>query len=88
MGADLSATFLAAGLPTPAVHTDTLIGAERWMPDVIQTLAPKMLTLNLAVGSLGDLDTLYDRLLKEAESHSVPPPLPAILGAWACKPEC
>jgi len=86
MGADLSATFVAAGLPTPAVHTDTLLGAERWMPDVIQTLAPQMRALNIAVGSLGNLSTLYDRLLEEAESHNVPPPLPAILGAWACKP--
>lgn len=87
MGADLSATFFAAGLPRPAVHTDTLVGAERWMPDVIQTLAPKMQALNLGVGCLGNLSTLYDRLLEEAESNNVPPPLPAILGAWACKPE-
>ena len=87
MGPDLAATFVAAGLPTPAVHTDTLVGAERWMPDVIQTLAPQMRALNLAVGSLGNLSTLYDRLLQEAESHHVPPPLPAILGAWARKPE-
>jgi hypothetical protein len=57
------------------------------MPDVIQTLAPQMRALNLAVGSLGDLSTLYDRLLEEAELHNVPPPLPAILGAWTCKPE-
>jgi SAM-dependent methyltransferase len=87
MGADLSAAFVAAGLPRPAEHTDTLVGAERWMPDVIQTLAPRMRALNLAVDSLGSLSTLFDRLLKEAESHHVAPPLPAILGAWAHKPE-
>jgi hypothetical protein len=87
MGADLSATFAAAGLPQPTVHADTLAGAERWMPDVIQTLAPQMRALNLAVDSLGDLSTLHDRLLEEAESHDVPPPLPGILGAWANKPE-
>ena len=87
MGADLPATFVAAGLPTPAVRTDTLVGAERWMPDVIQTLAPQMRALDLAVGSLGDLSTLCDRLLKEAEAHHVRAPLPAILGAWARKPE-
>jgi SAM-dependent methyltransferase len=87
MGADLSATFVAAGLPLPVVHTDTLVGAERWMPDVIHTLAPQMRALNLAVDSLGNLSTLYDRLLMEAESHHVPPPLPAILGAWTRKPE-
>jgi hypothetical protein len=46
-----------------------------------------MQALNLPLGSLGDLGTLYERLLEEAASHSVPPPLPAIIGAWARKPE-
>jgi SAM-dependent methyltransferase len=87
MGADLTATFVAAGLPRPEVRTDTLVGAERWMPDVIQTLAPQMRALKLALDSLGNLGTLYDRLLEEAGSHHVSPPLPAILGAWTRKPE-
>jgi SAM-dependent methyltransferase len=87
MGADRSTTFAAAGLPEPAVHIDTLVGAERWMPDVIQTLAPQMRALNLTLGSLGNLSTLYERLLEEAESRNVPPPLPAIIGAWARKLE-
>ena len=87
MGADLPATFQAAGLPEPALQTDTLVGAERWMPDVIQTLAPQMRALNLPLGSLGDLRTLYERLLEEAASRNVPPPLPAIIGAWSLKPE-
>jgi SAM-dependent methyltransferase len=87
MGADLPATFVSAGLPEPELQMDTLLGAERWMPDVIQTLAPQMRSLDLPVGSLGNLDTLYDRLIEEAESRNVPPPLPAIIGAWARKPE-
>jgi SAM-dependent methyltransferase len=87
MGADLSTTFAAAGLPEPAVHTDTLVGAERWMPDVIQTLAPQMRALHLALGTVGNLSTLYERLLEEAESRNVPPPLPAIIGAWTRKQE-
>lgn len=87
MGADLSATFVAAGLAEPAVNAATLVGAERWMPDVIQSLAPQMRALDLVVGSLGNLSTLYERLLGEAESHNVPPPLPAILGAWTRKQE-
>jgi hypothetical protein len=87
MGLDLAATFLAAGLPEPAVHTDTLVGAERWMPDVLQTLLPQMLALDLRLDPLGDLNTLYERLIREAESKNVPSPLPAILGAWARKIE-
>jgi hypothetical protein len=85
MGADLSATFLAAGLPEPVVRSDTLVGAERWMPDVIQTLEPQMRELNLTLDCLGNLNTLYERLLGEAESRNVPPPLPAIISAWAPK---
>jgi SAM-dependent methyltransferase len=87
MGADLPATFVAAGLPEPQVHADTLTGAERWMPDVIQSLAPQMRALDLPVDSLGDLETLYERLIGEAASRGVPPPLPAIIGAWTRKPE-
>jgi SAM-dependent methyltransferase len=87
MGADLSATFAAAGLPEPALQTETLVGAERWMPDVIQSLAPQMRALDLPVASLGDLGTLYERLIEEAKSHGVPPPLPAIIGAWARMPQ-
>jgi len=87
MGADLTATFAAAGLPEPVLQIDTLVGAERWMPDVIQSLAPQMRVLDLPLGSLGNLSTLYERLIEEAKSQDVPPPLPAIIGAWARVPE-
>ena len=86
MGADLKATFAAAGLPEPALQTDTLVGAERWMPDVIQSLAPQMRALDLPLDSLGNLSTLYERLIEEAKSQNVPPPLPAIVGAWVRMP--
>lgn len=87
MGPDLSAAFTNAGLPEPQTQTDTLVGAERWMPDVIHTLAPQIRAFNLPLDSLGTLSTLYERLLEEAAARSVPPPLPAMVGAWARKPE-
>jgi SAM-dependent methyltransferase len=68
------------------VETFTLLGAERWMPDVLQSLAPQAEALGLPVAKLGDLHTLYERLLAEAALHNVPPPLPAIMGAWVRKP--
>ena len=86
MGAELSAAFINAGLPEPQLQSDTLAGAERWMPDVIQTLAPQMRALSLPLASLGNLDSLYPRLLQEAESRNVPAPLPVMIGAWARKP--
>lgn len=86
MGPDLPAAFVNAGLPEPETQTDTLVGAERWMPDVIQTLAPQTHALNLPLASLGDLSTLYERLLEEASSLNASVPLPAMVGAWARKP--
>jgi hypothetical protein len=86
MGPDLPAAFKRAGLPEPEIQAYTLLGAERWMPDVLQSLAPQAEALGLPVAQLGDLHTLYERLLAEAALHEVPAPLPAIMGAWVRKP--
>jgi hypothetical protein len=86
MGPDLSAAFVSAGLPGPETLTDTLVGAERWMPDVLQSLALQAQALNLSLAAVGDLATLYPRLLDEAASRNVPAPLPAMVGAWSRKP--
>ena len=85
MGPELATAFVRAGLPEPETCTDTLVGAERWMPDVLQSLAPQIQRLGLALTQLGNLETLYQRLLDQAAARSVRPPLPAILGAWARK---
>ncbi len=86
MGPDLSAAFMSSGLPEPETQSDTLVGAERWMPDVLQSLAPQAQALNLSLAAVGDLATLYPRLLEEAASRNVPAPLPAMVGAWVRKP--
>jgi SAM-dependent methyltransferase len=86
MGCDLSAAFVRAGLPEPETHTDTLIGAEHWMPDVLQSLGPQIQALKLPLAPIGDLSTLYERLLEEAAARNIPVPLPAMLGAWVRKP--
>lgn len=86
MGPELAAAYSSAGLPEPETRTDTLVGAERWMPDVLRSLAPQAQALNLSFASIGDLNSLYPRLLEEAASRNVPAPLPAIVGAWARKP--
>lgn len=86
MGPDLPAAFMNAGLPEPRTQTDTLNGAERWMPDVLQSLAPQIEAFDLPLGPLGDLNTLYERLLQETASRDVPAPLPAMTGVWARRP--
>ena len=85
MGPDLPAAFVAAGLPEPVTQTDTLFGAERWMPDVLHSLVPQTKALNLSLAPIGDLGTLYQRLLDEAASRNMPVPLPSIVSAWARK---
>jgi ubiquinone/menaquinone biosynthesis C-methylase UbiE len=86
MGAELPAAFKEAGLPEPETHTYTLLDAGRWLPDVVETLAPQAESFGLAVAQLGELRTLYERLLAEAALHRAPVPLRAIVGAWARKP--
>jgi len=86
LGPELSAAFVSAGYPAPETQTDTLTGAERWMPDVLQSLVPRVQALNLSLAPLGDLNTLYSRLLEEAALRKVPVPLPAIVSAWVRKP--
>jgi SAM-dependent methyltransferase len=85
MGPDLAAAFVRAGLPEPETHADTLVGAERWMPDVLQSLAPQIQALGLPLAQVGNLETLHQRLLQEAAARSIPPPLPALRSAWARK---
>ena len=56
------------------------------MPDVLQSLAPHMEALKLPLDPIGNLNTLYERLLDEAAARNAPVPLPAILGAWVRRP--
>jgi len=86
MGSDLAAAFVRAGLPDPETHTDTLVGAERWMPELLQTLVPQIQAFKLPLASIGNLNTLCERLFDEAAARNVRVPLPAMVGAWVRKP--
>jgi len=86
IGPELTAVFMNAGLPEPAIQTDILSGAERWMPDVLISLLPQIKALDLPLARLGDPHTLYQRLMAEAAAHQVPAPLPGLFGAWVRKP--
>ena len=87
MGPELSRVFQEAGLPTPSTQTDTLLGAEQWMPDVLQSLRPQMQQLNLSVVPLGDFATLFQRLQTEVAATNTQVPLPALVSAWSQKPK-
>ena len=86
MGPALSRVFQEAGLPLPFTHTDTLIGSERWLPDCLHSLRPKMAQLNLSLEPLGDFETLSERLQTEVKAFHTTTPLPDLVSAWSRKP--
>lgn len=86
MGPVLSRVFQEAGLPAPSMRTDTLVGAEQWMPDCLQSLRPKMTQFNLALKPLGDFETLSERLQSEVKAFKTTTPLPDLVSAWSRVP--
>jgi len=86
MGPELSRVFQEAGLPPPSTRTDTLLGAEQWMPDCLHSLRPQMRQLNLSLEPLGDFETLSERLHAEVKAFNITTPLPDLASAWSRKP--
>jgi SAM-dependent methyltransferase len=86
MGTLLSQVFQEAGLPAPSMRTDLLVGAEEWMPDVLQSLHAQMSQLNFDIGPLGDFDTLSQRLRAEVAVAQAQTPVPSLVSAWCVKP--
>ena len=86
MGPQLPRVFQEAGLPPPFTHTDTLHGAEQWMPDCLHSLHPQMTQLNLSLEPLGDFETLSARLHAEVKAFNATTPLPDLASAWSRKP--
>jgi SAM-dependent methyltransferase len=90
MGADMYYTFLAAGLPAPTMRLEMPLGKDpdfaEWFDGLIRTLHSQMEELGLAVGSLGNLDTLLERLQVEVDASKGLATWMAPVGAWARKP--
>jgi SAM-dependent methyltransferase len=85
MGSELAAAFISAGLPEPASRIDRLEGTEWWLSETIRSLVPQMHALNLSLDSLGDLETLDQRLSEEVSVSKRPVPLRSTVGAWVHK---
>jgi SAM-dependent methyltransferase len=86
MGPALSQVFHDAGLPAPLVRTDTLAGAESWMPDCLLSMRPQIARLGLSLEALGDFETLHERLRIEVSASKRPTPLPDLVSAWSRPP--
>ncbi len=92
MGFELHATFRAAGLPTPELRMDTLVGAgPEWFmyettAGVIASLLPKLVELGIATAEEAGVETLAARLRDEAVALEATTSSPPLIGAWTRKP--
>lgn len=83
IGPELPQVFQNAGLPTPLTRTDTLVGADEWMPDIFNSLRPQIKQFNLATERLGEMNTLTQRLYAEISAAKAKTPLPSLVSAWS-----
>jgi SAM-dependent methyltransferase len=89
MGRHLHATFVAAGLPAPAMSEEALVGGGpdfpgyQWLAGVAGSLAPLAQRLGLATIETLDLDTLAERIRDDAVATGAVVWSPPLIGAHA-----
>ncbi len=90
MGLALHKVFQDAGLPAPNMRLEMELGHDpdftRWVSDVVCTLRSKIQEVGLSLESLGDLDTLQERLQKEVASSNTVVPWIGLVGACCRTP--
>jgi SAM-dependent methyltransferase len=89
MGPKLFGSFVAAGLPEPALRIDTPVGGGRDWPGfeyvaaTMRSLLPMLSAFGgVTVGEVG-IDTLAERLRDEVVERNGVQPLASVYGAWA-----
>jgi len=86
IGLALHRIFQDAGLPTPSMRLEMLLGNDpefiRWSYDVLCSLRPQIEQLNLSLETLGDFDTLPERLQAEVAASNTVVPWIALVGDW------
>jgi SAM-dependent methyltransferase len=89
MGTALQRTFRDAGLPRPQMRLEMELDSDpdfvRWASDCIKSVLPQMQRLNLPYESLGELDTLAERLSREVKKSDTVVPWLGLVGAWCHK---
>jgi protein-L-isoaspartate O-methyltransferase len=90
IGPALYGHFQEAGLPAPTMRMDTPLGKDRdfaqFYRDLICTLLPKSHEVGVSTASVGDLDTLVERMHAEVNASNALGAWIAPVGAWARKP--
>jgi len=91
MGFSMYRIFQDAGLPPPTMRMEIPLGNDpeflAWVSDTLRSLLPQIQRLNLSLEIVGDLNTLPERLQKEASKSQSVVPWQAVVGAWARKPD-
>jgi hypothetical protein len=69
---------------------EILLGSDpdftRWIYDLLCSVRPQIERLNLSLDTLGDFDTLPERLQAEVAASRTVVPFVALVGAWSHKP--
>jgi SAM-dependent methyltransferase len=92
MGYGLWSAFMNAGLPAPELRMEARIGggpdyqAYHTIAEVIRTLMPVLERAGLATAEEIGIDTLEERMRREAVSARAIVVAPPFVGAWARKP--
>jgi SAM-dependent methyltransferase len=92
MGFKLFPTYVAAGLPGPELHGETILGGGpdfpgyAYLAGVFRSILPLMERFGIATASAVDVDTLADRLREESVSNGSVIALQMVVGGFARKP--
>jgi len=90
IGVELHQMFQEAGLPTPNMRLEMLLGSDpnltRWSYDLLFSLRLQIQQPNVSLEPLGDFDTLLQRLQAEVGMSKTVIPFVGMVGAWAQKP--
>ncbi len=85
MGLGLYQMFQTAGLPAPAMRMEIPLGNDpdfiRWMHDLLCSLRPQIREHKLSLATLGDFDSLAERLQAEVAAANTVVPWMALIGA-------
>ena len=89
MGSQLHSKFVAAGLPSPSMRLEAVIGggakasdALQLVVDLVRTQLPSMERLGVATAAEVDLPTLAERARSEAIANSSLIQTYSLIGAW------
>jgi hypothetical protein len=89
IGPALYRIFQEAGMPAPSMRLEMPLGNDpdftRWSYDLLSSLRPQIERLHISLETLGEFDTLPERLQAEVAASNTVVPFVALVGAWSRK---